>query len=92
MSNNLNPTELSEIFRALSHPYKLRIFEHMMAVDGAVVPTEVSIALGLTVSQVASCLKRMSENKLLTRCNSGRYVFYEIDKDILTTLEEYFKL
>ncbi len=99
MSNNLTSTDLSEIFKALGHPTKIAIFDYMMQVTDfyketiePVVPTLVATELGFTVPQVGACMKRMSEVGLLTRKVSGRYVFYEIDKDILSTLEEYFKL
>lgn len=96
MSQSQNSTNLSDIFRVLGHPTKLKVMGYLLhnasLNDEPVVPTLVATDLNLTVAQTGSFMRRMSEIGLLTRSISGRYVFYKVNKQIVHEIEEYFHL
>lgn len=96
MSLPQNQTEkLANIFGALSHRTKLEIYRHLLDHDAhstePLVPTMVATVLEMTVSTTAYNMKALHRAGLLHRHESGRYVFYTVDKESIALIKEFFE-
>ena len=68
--------ELSELFRVLSNPHRIRIVEHLRS--GEVDVNGLTSATGLTHSNVSQHLSVMRAHRLVQERRDGRHVYYRL--------------
>lgn len=69
---------LSELFRVLSNPHRIRIVEHLRA--GEVDVNGLQDATGLTHSNVSQHLSVLRAHRLVHERRDGRHVFYQLSQ------------
>ncbi len=69
---------LSELFRVLSNPHRIRIVEHLRS--GEVDVNGLQEATGLTHSNVSQHLAVLRAHRLVHERRDGRHVFYQLSQ------------
>lgn len=82
----LDLPQLTRSFAALGHPTKLSIFIHLLSTHSPITPTEVASHLNLNVSTASAGLSRLNEVGVLDRQATGRFVFYSVSQEFVTSV------
>jgi len=72
-------SEVSEIFKALSDPTRLKILYSLYQGERGV--GEIVAAVGLTQSAVSHQLKQLRDKRLVKVRREGKYAYYNLDDD-----------
>ena len=83
---------LAKTFKAIGVPVRLQILRYLM--DNLFdkqppVPTMIALQLQLTLPKVSHNLKILTDANITIRKQSGRYVFYTINNELIDQLKEF---
>jgi ArsR family transcriptional regulator len=84
--SGLDATKLSDVFRALADPTRLRIVSALTA--GELCVCDISATVGMTQSAVSHQLRLLRDLGLVTNHKNGRMVFYNLSNDHVRTIFE----
>ena len=82
--DGLAATQLSELFRALSDPTRVRIVSALLA--GELCVCDISTTLGMTQSAISHQLRVLRQLHLVKNRKAGRTVYYSLDDDHVSAL------
>jgi ArsR family transcriptional regulator, arsenate/arsenite/antimonite-responsive transcriptional repressor len=85
--NNTDTAALAAMFKALSDPTRLRIFDLLM--EGVQCNCEIAERLDLSLSLISHHLRILREVGLVNTerdANDARWIYYSVDREVLTTL------
>jgi ArsR family transcriptional regulator, arsenate/arsenite/antimonite-responsive transcriptional repressor len=85
--NNTDTAALAAMFKALSDPTRLRIFDLLM--EGVQCNCEIAERLDLSLSLISHHLRILREVGLVNTkrdADDARWIYYSIDPEVLTTL------
>jgi DNA-binding transcriptional ArsR family regulator len=77
--DSLSATRLSEIFKALSDPSRVRIISALTHTELCVY--DLAAALGMSQSAVSHQLRSLREMRLVRYRKEGRHVYYQLDDE-----------
>ncbi len=77
--DSLAATRLSEIFKALSDPSRVRIISALTHTELCVY--DLAAALGMSQSAVSHQLRSLREMRLVRYRKEGRHVYYQLDDE-----------
>ena len=82
----MNNETLSKLFKALSHPTRLKIIEHLKSIDQCICGDIVSL-FPLSQSTISQHLKSLKDAGLVKGEVEGPRTCYCIDRDVLDQLK-----
>lgn len=77
-----------EVLRALAHPLRLELVAHIAA-RGPLCSCHLEDTVGVSQPQISKHLSVLHRAGLLHRRREGRWVYYSIDEDALSTAAEF---
>ena len=80
----LSATRLSELFKALSDPSRVRIISALSETELCV--HDLAATLGMSQSAVSHQLRSLREMRLVRYRKQGRHVFYQLDDEHIRDL------
>jgi ArsR family transcriptional regulator len=82
--DGLTSTRVSELFKALSDPTRVRIISALSA--GELCVCDLSAVLGMSQSAISHQLRLLRQLRLVKRRKEGRMAFYALDDEHVSSL------
>jgi ArsR family transcriptional regulator len=83
-----NTDKIAKIFKALGHPTRVKILEHLIHIDSCVCGEIVSI-FPFSQSTISQHLKQLKNSGLVKGEIDGPSTCYCVDKDVLNEFKDY---
>ena len=80
--------ELSEIFKALSDPSRLKIVRLLAQSKGPLCVNALTAQLGITQSAVSQHLKILRQNKLVLSERRGYFIHYSLNQTVIDQITD----
>lgn len=87
-NKKLDTQQLSKIFKALGHPTRMKIVEHLIEINTCVCGQIVDI-FPYSQSTISQHLKQLKESGIVCGEVEGPKTYFCVDKDILKQFKEY---
>lgn len=86
----MNSEQISKIFKALGHPTRVKIVEHLIDINTCVCGQIVNI-FPYSQSTISQHLKILKESGIVCGEVEGPKTYFCVDKDVLGQFKEYIK-
>lgn len=86
MSQPLTPASASLFFSLLGNERRLRVLMALVSLDTPASPSTLSPVLDIPKAQLSDLLQDLASLGLVRSGRSGRYVLYEANRDMLSSL------